>query len=218
MSKAVPILIISATLVISGCQTTRQDAYTGEEKTNATTKGALLGCAGGALIGAMLKDRKAAAAGCVAGGVTGAAVGQTMDKQEAALRQELKDSGVQVERYEDRLVLVMRDQIAFETGKSSLNPDIYPALNSVAKVMSEYDDTQLVIKGHTDSTGSRAINEKLSIERATSVLVYLRGLGTDSSRMNAYGLGPSTPKCSNDTIEGRACNRRVELELYPSQS
>jgi outer membrane protein OmpA-like peptidoglycan-associated protein len=218
MSKVVPILFMTATLAISGCQTTRQDAYTGEEKTNATTKGAVLGCAGGAILGAMIKDRKAAAVGCVAGGVTGAAVGQSLDKQEAALRQELQDSGVQVERYDDRLVLVMRDQIAFETGKSSLNPEIYPALSSVAKVMAEYDDTQLVIKGHTDSTGSQAINEKLSIERATSVLVHLRSLGTESNRMSAYGFGPSIPKCSNDTKEGRACNRRVELELYPTQS
>lgn len=218
MKKTIPIVLISATLLISGCQTTRQNAYTGEEETNSATSGALIGCAGGALLGAMLKNRKAAAVGCIAGGAAGASIGDTLDQQEAALRQQLESDGVQVQRYDNRLVLVMRDQIAFETGKSSLNSDIYPALNSVAKVLEEYGDTQLIINGHTDSTGSRAINEKLSIERATSVLVYLRGLGADSARMDAYGFGPDVPKCSNDTKDGRACNRRVELELYPGQS
>ncbi|TCI03261.1 OmpA family protein [Corallincola luteus] len=216
MRSVITSTILISVLALSGCQTTRQNAITGEEETNSTTKGALLGCAGGALLGAMIKDKKAAAIGCVAGGATGGAIGYQLDEQEAALRKELVNSGVQVQREDDRIRLIMRDQIAFETGKSSLSPAIYNPLNSVAKVLGEFDDTELVISGHTDSTGSDAINDRLSNERAMAVLVYMRGVGVESRKMHAQGYGKRMPMCSNDTQDGRACNRRVELELIPA--
>ncbi|GAA5217902.1 hypothetical protein GCM10025776_24520 [Corallincola platygyrae] len=164
----------------------------------------------------MIKNKKTAAVGCAAGAVAGGAIGHQLDEQEASLRRELVNSGVQVHRENDRIRLVMRDQIAFQTGKSDLSPSIYSPLNSVAKVLAEYEETELVIGGHTDSTGSDAINDRLSNERAMSVLVYLRGVGVESARMHAQGYGKRQPMCSNDTKDGRACNRRVELELIPS--
>jgi outer membrane protein OmpA-like peptidoglycan-associated protein len=218
MKSKVAITLLAAIIGLGGCSTTRQNAMTGEEEMNSTTKGALLGCAGGALVGAMVKNTEAAALGCVAAGAAGGAIGYQLDQQEAALRKELVDSGVQVYRQEDRITLIMRDRIAFETGKASLSPSIYKPLGSVAKVLEEFDETQLVISGHTDSTGSDAINDKLSNDRALAVRSYMQSVGVAPQRMIAQGYGKRMPMCSNDTSDGRACNRRVELALIPQPS
>jgi outer membrane protein OmpA-like peptidoglycan-associated protein len=110
----------------------------------------------------------------------------------------------------------MRDQIAFETGKDNLQPQIVPALNSVAKVLKRYPKTSLQISGFTDNVGGNAYNMLLSKSRAQSLADQLLRKGIASKRMKVSGFGPKYSACSNATAQGRACNRRVEISLYSS--
>ncbi|WP_422128549.1 OmpA family protein [Vibrio hannami] len=210
-------------MLVSGCEMTqRQNATTGESETNSTTTGAIIGAVSGALVGLATGDdaddrRKRAIIGATAGGAVGAGVGYYFDQQEAALREELLNSGVQVKRVgEDQLVLVMENGIGFQTDSSMLNSSIYNTLNGVAKILVEYPDTQLLIEGHTDSTGSEAYNQQLSLKRAGSVKDYLQGQKVAADRLFIQGVGELKPICDNSTPEGRACNRRVEINIYPA--
>lgn len=218
------LLPLTIAVLFSGCAATqRQDATTGENETNSATKGAIIGAVSGALIGLATGDdaderRKRALIGAAAGGAVGAGVGYYFDQQEAALRQELLNSGVQVKRVgEDQLVLVMENGIGFQTDSSLLNNSIYNSLNGVARVLVEYPDTQLIIEGHTDSTGSDDYNQKLSQQRADSVRSYLVGQKVASGRLFTQGQGERMPICDNNTAAGRTCNRRVEISIFPAQ-
>jgi outer membrane protein OmpA-like peptidoglycan-associated protein len=218
--------IISAALCMAllGCQATqRQDATTGEMETNSTTKGALIGAVSGALVGLATGDdakerRQRALAGAAAGGAVGAGVGYYFDRQEAALREELLNSGVQVRRVgEDQLQLVMENGIGFGSDSYLLDPSIYKTLNGVARILVEYPDTVLMITGHTDSTGSETHNQTLSLKRADSVKTYFMGQKVALNRLATLGMGESSPICDNGTAQGRTCNRRVEISIYPSK-
>ncbi|MCL1144179.1 OmpA family protein [Shewanella gaetbuli] len=218
------ILLLSISIALVGCQATqRQDATTGEMETNSTTTGALIGAVSGAIVGLATGDnaterRQRALAGAAAGGAVGAGVGYYFDKQEAALREELLNSGVQVKRVgEDQLQLVMENGIGFGTDSSTLDSSIYSTLNGVARILVEYPDTVLMITGHTDSTGSESYNHTLSLKRADSVRSYLMGQKVVSNRLSTMGMGEAYPICGNDTALGRTCNRRVEISIYPAK-
>lgn len=216
MNKLKTLLITSIlTLAVTGCQTTRQNAYTGESEMNDTTSGALIGCATGALAGALINKGKGAAIGCAAGGAGGAAIGYQMDKQEAMLRQELVNSGIQIKRVGEQIKLVMSGDITFKTGRSDLTPSILPSLRSVAKVMNNFEDTMLIVEGHTDSVGKDAYNMQLSSVRAQTVQREIAVSGLSYSRIKAEAYGEMRPLCSNNTKSGQACNRRVELLIVP---
>ncbi|WP_394251496.1 OmpA family protein [Vibrio profundi] len=213
MKKA--ILALSLVSLMSGCQATqRHNATTGEMETNATSKGALIGALAGAAIGAATGDSSDAWKGAAIGGLAGAGAGRYMDKQEAALRAQLQGSGVQVKRVgENELQLIMENGIGFESGSYYLSSDIYPTLNSVALILGEYPDTRLQVLGHTDSSGSDANNQKLSEQRAQSVGDYLINQKVASGRVTTQGMGERYPVCDNSTKQGRACNRRVEINI-----
>ncbi len=217
-------LTIAAALVLAltGCQATqRQNATTGEYETNSTTLGAITGAVAGAAIGLATGDnaderRKRALIGAAAGGATGAGVGYYFDKQEAALRQELLNSGVQVQRVgENQLMLRMENGIGFASDSYQLDYGIHNTLRGVARILVEYPDTSLVIDGFTDSTGSDSHNQSLSENRAESVRQFLVSQGVAPGRAIARGYGERNPICSNQTREGRACNRRVEIQILP---
>jgi len=203
-------------VTLAGCATT--DPYTGEQKTSNAGKGAAIGAIGGAVLGAMTsssKDReKGILIGAAAGAAIGGGVGAYMDKQETELRQELQGTGVQVVRNGDQIELVMPGNITFDTNVSSVKADFYPTLTSVAKVIDKFDETLVLVEGHTDSTGSMELNQRLSEERASSVGRYLIGQGVAASRIQTQGYGPRYPIADNATPEGRAQNRRVEIQLY----
>lgn len=216
------IAIVSIAVLLGGCQSMqRQNATTGETETNSTTKGAIVGAVSGVLIGLGTGDnakerRNRALAGAIAGGAVGAGVGNYFDRQEAALREELLNSGVQVRRVgEDQLVLVMQNGIGFASDSYMLDSSIYNTLNGVARILVEYPDTVLMITGHTDSTGSDSYNQTLSLKRADSVRAYLSGQGVAGNRLSTMGMGESSPICDNATSQGRTCNRRVEISIYP---
>ncbi|BFM12315.1 OmpA family protein [Simiduia litorea] len=203
---------------MAACQTI--DPYTGEEKTSNATTGAAVGAVAGAVLGAATakkgKDRgKAAATGAVIGGVAGGGVGYYMDQQEAALRQELQGTGVQVRRDGDKVYLIMPGNITFASGRHEIRSDFYPTLNSVAKVLKKFNKTAIKVAGHTDSVGSDSSNQVLSQQRASSVAQYLQGQQIPAGRIQSVGYGESYPIASNETAAGRESNRRVELELLP---
>lgn len=217
------IAILSIAAVLGGCQTTtqRENATTGETEMNSTSKGAIIGAVSGVLVGLATGDnakerRNRALAGAVAGGAVGAGVGNYFDRQEAALREELRNSGVQVRRVgKDQLVLVMENGIGFGTDSYMLDSSIFNTLNGVARILVEYPETVLMITGHTDSTGSEEHNQTLSLKRADSVRSYLMGQNVASNRLSTMGMGESSPICDNSTSQGRQCNRRVEISIYP---
>ncbi|GAB1266507.1 OmpA family lipoprotein [Aurantivibrio infirmus] len=205
--------------VISFAACTTVDPYTGESKTSNTTTGAVVGAVAGAVVGAASasdKDRKkGAATGAVVGGAIGGGVGYYMDRQEAALREKLRGSGVQVKREGDTIQLIMPGNITFATSKYEIRSDFYSVLDSVSLVLIEFDKTAIKVSGHTDSTGSAEFNQTLSEQRAESVRSYLINKKIKAGRLQAIGYGPRYPIATNNTAEGRQINRRVELELLP---
>ncbi|WP_369602931.1 OmpA family protein [Hahella sp. SMD15-11] len=217
-TKLVSLALVTA--MTAGCAT--YDPYTGEKKTANATSGAVIGAVTGAIIGAATsskKDRgKGALIGAAAGGAIGGGVGYYMDQQEARLRHQLEGTGVRVVRDGNEIILVMPGNITFDTGRSEIRAEFFDVLNSVALVLKEYKKTAIEVAGHTDSTGSLALNQKLSEDRANSVKRYLIGQGIPASRIHAVGYGPRYPVASNDTPEGRAQNRRVELKLMPLEN
>jgi outer membrane protein OmpA-like peptidoglycan-associated protein len=127
----------------------------------------------------------------------------------------LQGTGVSVTRNGDNLILNMPGNVTFATNQSDVNASFYPVLNSVALVLKEYEKTMIDIVGHTDSTGTMQLNMQLSQARAASVGAYLQSQGVQAVRIATQGMGPQYPIATNDTPEGRAQNRRVELILRP---
>ncbi len=206
--------VLLASLLLGACQTT--NPYTGQQQTTNTAKGAGIGAAAGAVIGALAGgSRKSALIGAGVGVLAGGAVGNYMDKQEAQLRQQLQGTGVSVTRNGDNLILNMPGNVTFATNQSDVNASFYPVLNSVALVLKQYEKTMIDVVGHTDSTGSMQLNMQLSQARASSVGMYLQNQGVLAQRIQTQGVGPQYPIASNETPEGRAQNRRVELILRP---
>lgn len=210
MVKVLFSLVISSAVLLSGCKSL--DPYTGEEKVNSTFKYGAISAAICGAIGSRKSSKRArnAALGC---GVIGASVGAYMDSQEKKLRQSLQNTGVSVKREGDQIRLIMPGNITFASSKSSVQQDFYPVLNSVVTVLREYDKTIVEVEGHTDSTGSWQYNMQLSQDRASQVAEYLRKGDIIEPRLIHIGKGPSIPIASNDTPQGRAQNRRVEIRL-----
>ncbi|WP_225776460.1 OmpA family protein [Pseudomonas sp. Marseille-Q5115] len=208
-------LIVSALVIasLSGCAAIQNED--GSTKKAATYGGgaALVGAAAGALLG----NARGAAIGAAVAGTAGAAYGHYVDNQEAELRQRMSGTGVEVERNGDQIKLVMPGAITFPTGKADIQPSFYNTLGQLSGSFSNFPDSNLIVTGHTDSTGSADANLGLSALRAEAVAQYLRASGIDSSRIQTTGVGSSQPVASNATPEGRAQNRRVEINVVPRQ-
>tara|TARA_R110000782_G_scaffold44075_5_gene98764 strand:+ start:1774 stop:2472 length:699 start_codon:yes stop_codon:yes gene_type:complete len=206
------------TVFVSGCKTL--DAYTREEKTSSTTKGALIGAAAGVVAGLISGDdaverRQHALIGAGIGALAGGAIGRYQDKQEAELRAELEGTGVSVVRNGDNITLNMPGNVTFATNSADLSPAFFNVLNSVGKVLAEYEQTVVEVAGHTDSTGTDSYNQGLSERRANSVSAYLQGRGVIPQRLITLGMGESRPIADNGTESGRQINRRVEITMVP---
>jgi outer membrane protein OmpA-like peptidoglycan-associated protein len=206
------------TVFVSGCKTL--DAYTRDEKTSSATKGALIGAAAGVVAGLISGDdaverRQHALIGAGIGALAGGSIGYYMDKQEAELRAELEGTGVSVVRDGDNITLNMPGSVTFATDSSDLSPAFFNVLNSVGKVLVEYEQTVVEVAGHTDSTGSDAYNQGLSDRRATSVSTYLSGQSVIAARMITLGMGEARPVADNGSSSGRQANRRVEITMVP---
>jgi outer membrane protein OmpA-like peptidoglycan-associated protein len=209
---------LAVVLLASGCKTL--DPYTGEEQTSNATKGAIIGAAAGAVVGLASGDdavdrRQRALIGAGVGALAGGSIGHYQDRQEAELRARLEGTGVSVTRIGDNITLNMPGNVTFATDSADLNADFFNVLNSVSKVLKEFDQTIVEVAGHTDNTGSDAYNEALSDRRAGSVATYFESRNIASQRLLTIGMGESRPVADNGTAEGRQANRRVEITMVP---
>ncbi len=212
--------LLSTSAFLQSCTTF--DPYTGEQKTTKTAVGAGIGASVGAVVayldnkGDDSRKRNQRILAAAAGGTAiGGGIGYYMDKQEAKLRQQLRGTGVSVERVGDNINLIMPGNITFATNSADINSSFYPVLDSVALVLTEFDKTVVVVAGHTDSDGSDALNETLSRNRASSVSNYLISQKILPARFEIIGFGERQPIASNTTAEGKQLNRRVEITLLP---
>ncbi|WP_457934226.1 OmpA family protein [Pseudoalteromonas sp. SCSIO 43210] len=185
---------------------------------NNAGKGAAIGAAAGGVLGKATSNHKDKRffIGAAIGALAGAAVGDYMDKQEKAFRDELAGSGVEVVREGDNLRLVMPSNITFATDQSYISSGFNDTLNAIAKVMNKYEKTYLSVEGHTDSTGKDSYNMNLSRERAQSVKDYLVNQQIMAARVSTKGYGETRPIATNESANGRAQNRRVEIQIVPN--
>jgi len=219
MKKLVAV-IAGLSVVLAGCTTIDQN--TGTRVTSNTKTGALIGAAIGAGVGILSNNdsnqrRKNAMLGAGIGAVAGAGVGVYMDKQQEELRRKLAGSGVEVTRSGDELILNMPGDITFQTNSAGIEPQFFPVLDNVAQVLNSYPATYIDIVGHADAQGSDAYNQDLSERRANSAAAYLVNHKVKVERIYVAGLGETVPIATNDTPEGRALNRRVEIHLRPME-
>ena len=200
-------------LTLGGCASSPETQST---RTRDTAIGAGIGASTGALIGAIAGKGKGAAIGAAAGAGVGAIAGNVwsrrMEAQKREMEQATAGTGVEVVKTSDnRLKLDIPSDISFDTGSAEIKPDFRPILDSFATSLNNNPVTRVTIVGHTDSSGSDAINNPLSLNRATSTRDYLVNRGVSSNRIIVDGRGSREPVASNDTAENRARNRRVEI-------
>ncbi|MFK7795370.1 MAG: OmpA family protein [Gammaproteobacteria bacterium] len=216
----ITVFALAASMVFGLGACTTINPYTGEQQTSKVVKGSAIGAAAGAVVGLISGDngrerRKRALIGAGVGAIAGGSVGYYMDVQEAKLRQKLAGTGVSVTRDGDNIILNMPSHITFGVDSANISSDFYQVLDSVTIVVDEYDKTLIEVMGHTDSTGSEQHNQQLSERRARSVTDYLASRDINTGRLQDYGYGEGYPVASNDTDQGRALNRRVEIALVP---
>ncbi len=214
--KTTIVAICLAAFTIVGCES--MDSLAHDPDKAKTRRGAGYGAAAGAVVGLLTAGSspfKSAMMGAAAGALIGGSVGYYMDKQEAKLQQQMAGTGVEVVRQGDNITLDMPSNVTFAFDSSNLNPQFDSVLDKVADTLKEYDKTVVEVAGHTDSVGSDAYNQTLSEKRANSVADYLSSHGMTRTRMVTIGAGEAHPVASNDTEEGRAQNRRVEITIVP---
>ncbi|HKO69261.1 MAG TPA: OmpA family protein [Burkholderiaceae bacterium] len=192
-----------------------------DEGQRRTATGAGVGAAAGAAIGAIGNDSnrgRGAAAGAAIGAAVGALGGyvwnKRMESQQKEIQQATQGTGVEVTRTADnRLQIIVPGDIAFDSGQAVIKPNFRTSLDNFAQSLQQNPSSTITIIGHTDSTGSPAVNEPLSLQRADATRDYLVSRGVAANRFSIDGRGSREPVASNDTEAGRARNRRVEIFL-----
>ncbi|VAW96167.1 hypothetical protein MNBD_GAMMA21-1326 [hydrothermal vent metagenome] len=213
------ILLVSLFIfALTGCAT---DQYGNERPFTDAEKGVMIGAAIGVLAGLTTKNKKKKAIlyGAV-GGIAGGAIGSYMDSQKKDFEKQLQDSirsgDITVDKLpNDILMVTMTSQTAFDIDSTRIKPGFHDSMNRIAKIIKKYGQTHLSIVGHTDSTGSKSHNQKLSVKRAKSVYTYLSHQGIIEQRLAFYGMGENKPRADNATERGRTLNRRVEIVIEP---
>lgn len=195
------------------------------QNANNAQKGAAIGAVGGAVLGAIIgnnvgnKDNSelGAVIGGVVGGTAGVLIGQKMDKQAQKIEEEIP--GAQVERVEESIVVTFDEQsgVYFATNKYDLNVQSKANLDKLISIFKEYPDTNILVVGHTDSTGPYNFNMELSKNRAMAVTNYFTANGLAVDRFTTKWYGPNKPTHDNSTAEGRAKNRRVNIAIVPNE-
>lgn len=206
-------LSVATTAMFLGSCTTIQN-------TSHSTKGAVIGTTAGAGIGALIGGKAGntaigAIAGAAIGGVAGTLIGKKMDKQAQEIENSV--SGAQVEQVGEGILVKFDSGILFDTGKATLKPAAKENIAKLVSTLNKESGTEILVLGHTDNTGSLAVNERLSLERANAVRSFAISQGLNSSRIETEGKNYSEPIASNDTEAGRAENRRVEIVIFASK-
>ncbi|SFS33936.1 OmpA family protein [Lutibacter maritimus] len=218
--KKIAILTLSLTVVINltSCNATKN--------ANNAQKGGVIGATGGAILGAIIGNNTGkkgnggelgAVIGGVVGGTAGVLIGKKMDKQAQQIEEEIP--GATVERIDDGIVVTFDENsgVFFETNKYNINAESDMLLTKLANILKEYPDTNVLVVGHTDSSGADAYNMTLSRNRAQSVTNFFTSKGLSSNRFVTKWFGEEQPIADNTTAEGRAKNRRVNLAIIPNE-
>jgi outer membrane protein OmpA-like peptidoglycan-associated protein len=153
--------------------------------------------------------------GAVVGGVAGAYIGNYMDKQAEEIRHDIE--GAKIERIGEGIKITFDSGVLFDIDKATLRPNAKTNLIKLSAILNKYGDTDILIEGHTDSTGSEDHNMDLSIRRAQSVSSYLATNRVLPTRFNVVGYGETQPIADNATLEGRQLNRRVEIAIIANE-
>lgn len=212
--KTIACAVLAILILATGCNTTNLG------------KGAAIGGGGGAAlgagIGALIGKGKGAAIGAATGAAVGSAVGMIigkhMDNQQKKLEEELKNAEVEKTEVDglQAIKVTFPGGILFATGKSNIQPAAQTELKNFAASLKENPLTNTIVAGYTDNTGSMEANERVATARANSVKTFLEGQGIAASRITAKGLPMQDYVASNDTKEGQAKNRRVEIYIFAS--
>ncbi|WP_106793560.1 OmpA family protein [Aquimarina sp. Aq78] len=206
------VVAVMAVTILTSCEAVKNS--------NNTQRGAVIGTAAGAVIGGIIgnnvKNKNSALGaviGGVVGGVAGGVIGKQMDKQAQKIESEIP--GAEVTRVGEGIDVVFDENsgVYFATNKSDINSKSKANLKKLAGIFKEYPDTNIIVEGHTDSTGDDSYNMSLSQKRANAVTNYLVSQGISKSRLTTYAHGETLPKYDNATPAGRAKNRRVELGI-----
>jgi outer membrane protein OmpA-like peptidoglycan-associated protein len=206
-SRSAIVALAAASIGMAGCESM-------SDRQRHTAIGAGAGAAGGAVIGKATGGN--AATGAVVGGAIGAVAGnlwsKRMEEKRAEMNRATQGTGIQVVRTTDNQLKVnVPSDFSFDSGSAMIKPQMRPVLDQFAQGLSA--NQRVTIVGHTDNVGGETLNNRLSLERASSVREYLRMQGVDPSRIMVNGRGESQPIASNDSAQGRAENRRVEVFL-----
>jgi len=210
-SFSIALLLVGTVLVtqvLVGCNATN------------ATKGGAIGAGTGGALGAVIghnSDNTAVGAiiGATVGGTVGALIGNHMDKQAEELKKDLE--GADVQRVGEGILITFNSGLQFDVNSTSLVGDTKTNLDKLSGTLKKYDDTSILIEGHTDNTGEVKYNQDLSERRARSVSQYLKAQGVEGSRVTTKGYGETQPIASNDTDEARQKNRRVEVAIYANK-
>ncbi|HZV98202.1 MAG TPA: OmpA family protein [Methylophilaceae bacterium] len=208
-TKITAAITLAALFAVSGCANM-------SETQKGTAKGAGIGAGVGAVVGGIAGGNKGAVTGAVIGGAAGGIGGniwsRRMQEQKKQMEEATAGTGVEVSKTEDnRLKLEIPSDISFDTGRSDIKSNFRPVLDTFAGTLSKNPNATVTIIGHTDNTGSDAVNNPLSVNRAASARNYLVNKGIVSNRFQIEGRGSREPVASNDNSSGRAQNRRVEI-------
>ena len=209
--KAIAAMLLSGGLILSGCGLSN------------TAKGAGIGAGAGAIIGAGVgrvagNTALGAIIGGVVGGTAGTLLGKKMDKQKKELEEQVKNAKIESVNEGQAIRVTFDSGILFATNSSTLSSTSQNSLRSFAANLKANSQTDMLIIGHTDNTGSDRINDPLSLNRASSVRSFLSAQGVDSSRMRVDGKGSHEPVADNSTASGRKENRRVEVYIIPNKA
>jgi outer membrane protein OmpA-like peptidoglycan-associated protein len=207
MKKTVTLIILSGLLIgLMSCSSMKR-----------RDKGAIIGAGAGAVIGGVIGDRAGNTAvgaiiGAAVGGAAGAYIGNYMDKQAEEMERDLE--GAKIERVGEGIKITFESGILFDVGKSAVKSDAQTNLQNLAGILNKYEDTEILVEGHTDATGSEDSNMDLSLRRAQSVSNYLQARQVMPTRLHIQGYGETQPVASNETVDGRQLNRRVEIAIF----
>ncbi len=206
---AVILTILAMCLALVSCASMSKDQ-----------KGAIIGAGSGGLIGGLIGKAAGntaigAIVGAAVGGIAGAYIGDYMDKQAKEMREDI--AGAKIERVGEGIKITFDSGLLFEVNQSALSPASKTNLTNLAEILNKYEDTDIVLEGHTDASGSDSYNLDLSNKRAASVSSFLTNKNVLVKRFTVQGYGEAQPIASNETVDGRQQNRRVEVAIFANE-